>query len=238
MEIIKMTKEEVLNRLEALSNPEKVVFKAKKFGVQTASKTLGIYQKDLKLLAKEIGKNTELGIALFDTEIYEARILCSKICKPKEVTEKMMDTWVETFDTWEICDSFCMELFKFSPYAIEKAFAWSDREEEFVKRAGIVLMAVYGFADKNAENAVFESFFPVLIHEAQDDRIYVKKAVSWALRNIGKRNSDLREKVMRVADEIAAETSDSARWIAKDVLRELKKENVKSLDYPREIYRA
>ena len=233
-----MTKEEVLNRLEALSNPEKVVFKAKKFGVQTATKTLGIYQKDLKLLAKEIGKDTKLAVALFDTEIYEARILCSKICNSNEVSEKMMDSWVAHFDTWEICDSFCMELFKFSPHAIEKAFEWSEREEEFIKRAGIVLMAVYGFADKKAANTVFESFFSVLKRESNDNRIYVKKAVSWALRNIGKRNSDLRKKVMLVAEEIAAETSVSARWIAKDVLRELKKENVKSLDYPREIYRA
>lgn len=232
-----MTKEKVLDRLEALSNPEKVAFKAKKFGVSTATKTLGIYQKDLKLLAKEIGKNTQLGVELFDTQIYEARILCSKICNPVEVTEEMMETWVVCFDTWEICDSFCMELFKYNDLAVEKAFEWSLSEEEFTKRAGLVLMAVYGFANKNADNTVFESFFPVLIREAHDERIYVKKAVNWALRQIGKRNIDLKEKAILVANEIGNLESKSAQWIAKDALRELKGEKLNVLDYPRAIYR-
>ena len=208
----------------------------KKYGIN-AEKSLGVYHKDLKVLAKEIGKDTELGIALFNTEIYEARILCSKICKPKEITENLMDTWVKTFTTWEICDSFCMELFKYNDLAVAKAFEWSLSSKEFEKRAGLVLMAVYGFADKKAENTVFESFFPVLIRESDDERIYVKKAVNWALRQIGKRNIDLRKKAIEVAEQIAKNDSKPAKWIAKDALRELNGEKLNVLDYPRHIYR-
>jgi 3-methyladenine DNA glycosylase AlkD len=231
-----MILEEIIKRLEDLGNPEKVLFKSKKFGI-TPENSLGIYHKDLKTLAKEIGTNTDLGIQLFETGIYEARILCSKICKPNEVTEQMMDDWVKTFSTWEICDSFCMQLFKYNELAIQKAFEWSLADEEFVKRAGLVLMAVYGFADKNADNTVFESFFPVLIREAIDERIYVKKAVNWALRQIGKRNIDLKQRAIETAEIIATKNTKSAMWIAKDALHELKGERLNVLDYPRHIYR-
>ena len=228
---------QVLERLHELSNPEKVAFKAKKFGISTEN-SLGIYHKDLKLLAKEIGVDTTLGIKLFDTGIYEARILCSKICKPTAITKDMLDSWVVCFDTWEICDSFCMGLFKYNKHVIDKAFEWSLREEEFVKRAGLVLMAVYGFADKKVDNTIFESFFPVLIREADDDRVYVKKAVNWALRQIGKRNIDLREKAIEVAKVILRKESKAAQWIAKNALRELQGDKLNVLDYPRAMYRA
>lgn len=228
--------ETVISELQKLSNPEKVAFKAKKFGIATEN-SLGIYHKDLKILAKSIGRDTELGIRLFETGIYEARILCSKICNPKEITVQLMDNWVSYFDTWEICDSFCMELFKFNDRAIEKAFEWSLCDEEFVKRAGLVVMAVYGFADKKSENPVFESFLPVLMREAKDDRVYVKKAVNWALRQIGKRNIDLKEVAIKTAIEIEKFESKSAKWIAKDALRELRGEKLNVLDYPRSIYR-
>lgn len=231
-----MILQEVLKRLDGMSNPENVLFKSEKFGISPEN-SLGIYHKDLKVLAKEIGKNTDLGIQLFETGIYEARILCSKVCKPKEVTEQMMDDWVKSFTTWEICDSFCMQLFKYNELAIEKAFEWSLADEEFIKRAGLVLMAVYGFADKKADNTVFESFFPVLIREATDERIYVKKAVNWALRQIGKRNIDLKQRAISIAKEIATQDSNSARWIAKDALRELRGEKLNVLDYPRHLYR-
>lgn len=227
---------EVVKKLQALSNPDKVSFKAAKFGISPEN-SLGIYHKDLKILAKEIGVDTKLGIKLFDTGIYEARILCSKICNPKEITEVMMDTWVKEFTTWEICDSFCMELFKFNSLAIKKAFEWSLNPDTFTKRAGLVLMAVYGFADKKAANTVFEEFFPVLIRESDDDRIYVKKAVNWALRQIGKRNIDLQQKAIETATIILLKDSKAAKWIAKDALKELQGIKVNVLDYPRSIYR-
>ncbi len=126
-------------------------------------------------------------------------MLCAKTCSPEKISEQQMEKWITYFNTWEICDSFCMQLFKFHSLAIEKAFLWCEREKEFEKRAGFVLMATYGFANKNANNEVFEQFFPLLIRHAYDDRVYVKKAVNWALRQIGKRNIDLQKEAIKTA---------------------------------------
>ena len=227
---------EILTELKSLSNVEIKEFKAKKFGIKSDN-SWGVYQKDLAILAKKIGKNTALGIELFDTNIYDAQLLCAKICKPKEITENLMEKWITHFNTWEICDSFCMQLFKYHPLAVKKAIFWSKRDNEFEKRSGFVLMATYGFADKKSPNKVFEQFFPLLIKHAYDDRIYVKKAVNWALRQIGKRNIDLQKKAIETANEILKQDSKSAQWIAKDALKELQSEKINILDYPREIYR-
>ena len=227
---------EILIELKSLSNMDIKAFKAKKYGIY-CDNSWGVYQKDIAVLAKKIGKNTSIGIQLFDTGNYDAQLLCAKICRPKEITEVLMDQWITHFNTWEICDSFCMQLFKFHPLAIKKALEWSERNNEFEKRAGFVLMATYGFADKNAENKVFEQFFPILIKHANNERIYVKKAINWALRQIGKRNVDLQKKAIIIAKEILKQDSKSAQWIAKDALKELQGEKVNILDYPRSIYR-
>jgi 3-methyladenine DNA glycosylase AlkD len=226
----------VLKKLNELANPEKVLFKQAKFGVN-ANNAIGVYHKDLKILAKEIGYDNQLALELFDTNIYEGRLLCSKIFNPKDITEELMEKWVTTFENWEITDSFCMGLFKYSTFAIPKIIEWTTREKEFEKRAGFTIMAAYGFANKKAENEVFEAFFPIIIREANDNRIYVKKAVNWALRNIGKRNIDLKNHAIEVAKEILRINSKSAIWIAKDALKELQGENLNILDYPRNIYR-
>ncbi len=230
-----MTFESVIDRLHQLSDPEKVTFKAKKFGV-VADNSIGVYHKDLKVLAKEIGANNELALQLFDSGLYEGRLLCSKIFRPKDLTEALMEKWTSTFENWEICDSFCMGLYAKSKWAIPKALEWPSREKEFEKRAGFVIMAAYCMADKKAENAVFEQFFPFLIREAGDDRIYVKKAVNWALRNIGKRNPDLHMEAVKTAKTILDLPAKSAQWIAKDALRELEKSNLNVLGYPRTHY--
>jgi len=226
----------ILKELELLSNPEIKAFKSKKFGIN-CDNSWGVYQKDLSALAKKIGKNTALGIELFETGNYDAQLLCAKICRPKEIKEELMDKWITHFNTWEICDSFCMQLFKYHPLAIKKAFEWSSLNNEFEKRAGFVLMATYGFANKKGANEIFEQFFPILVQHANDDRIYVKKAINWALRQIGKRNIDLQKKAIGTAKIILKQNSKSAQWIAKDVLRELLKDNLNILDYPRNIYR-
>jgi len=231
-----MTIKDILKKLNELSNPEKVIFKENKFGI-ISNNSLGIYHKDLKLLAKEIGQNNELAIELFDTGIYEARILCSKIYNPKDITEKQMQMWVDTFENWEICDSFCMGFFAKSNFALQKTQEWSKRDEEFIKRASFTIMASYGFADKKAPNEVFERFLEIVQREVEDDRIYVKKAVNWALRNIGKRNIDLNKKAIITANNILKNPSKSAQWIAKNALKELQQESPKILDYPRDIYR-
>lgn len=228
--------ETAVNHLRALASPEKVKLKEKKFGI-VAKNSLGVYHKDLKELAKEIGSDNRLAIELFDTGIYEARILCSKIYNPACITPEQMDHWASTFETWEICDSFCMGFFAKSQHALPKAFEWSAHQDEFVKRAGFVIMAAYGFANKLAGNEVFMQFFPLIKREAHDERIYVKKAVNWALRNVGKRNIDLNIQAIGTAQGLLAMKFPSARWIAKDALNELARPDAKILNYPRSQYK-
>jgi 3-methyladenine DNA glycosylase AlkD len=232
-----MEYQKVINKLHQLANPDKVAFKKAKFGV-AADNSLGIYQKDLKELAKNIGTDSKLAIRLFDSGIYEARILCSKIFNPKELTNELLEKWVVTFENWEICDSFCMGLFAKSEFAIPKILEWSERENEFEKRAAFAIIAAYCMADKKAENSVFENFFPLLIAAANDNRLYVKKAVNWALRNIGKRNIDLHQKVLETAKEIISLDTKSAKWIGTDAINQLTRAKVNILDYPRAIYRT
>lgn len=231
-----MTYTETIERLYELQDAEKVIFKKKKFGI-IANNSLGIYHKELKIIAKEIGSNNELALKLFDSGIYEGRLLCSKIFKPKDITEDLMEKWVKTFENWEVCDSFSMGLFAKSEFALTKILEWTERKPEFEKRAGFTIMAAYCMADKKSENGLFEQFFPIIKREANDNRLYVKKAVNWALRNIGKRNIDLNKKAIRIANEILKFKSVSAKWIAKDALNELQKENVRMSDYPRSTYR-
>ncbi|WP_439132101.1 DNA alkylation repair protein [Polaribacter sp.] len=232
-----MTYQEVIEELYDLEDQEKVIFKARKFGI-ISKNSLGVYHKDLKELAKNIGKNSELGIQLFDSGIYEARILCSKIFHPKDLNENLMEKWVRTFENWEICDSFCMGVFAKSNLALTKILEWSTREEEFQKRAAFAIMAAYCMADKTSDNLLFQQFFPMIIDASNDDRFYVKKAVNWALRNIGKRNIDLRQDAIKVANKMIQLEHKSAIWIAKNALKELQKESVRSSDYPRNIYRT
>ncbi len=148
-----------------------------------------------------------------------------------------MEKWVSTFENWEICDSFCMGLFSKSKFAIPKIMEWTAREQTFQKRAGFTIIASYCMADKTSENEVFEPFFSIIKREANDDRLYVKKAVNWALRNIGKRNIDLNKKAIMVSKELLQFESPAAQWIAKNALRELEKDNIRMSDYPRIKYR-
>ncbi len=230
-----MTYDQVMDRLHQLADPEKVAFKKKKFGVE-AKNSIGVYLKDLKELAKEIGANHELALQLFDSGLYEGRLLCSKLFRPKYLTEELMEKWTATFENWEICDSFCMGIYARSTFAIQKAIEWTEREAEFEKRAGFVIMAAYCMADKKADNTVFENFFPIIMREAKDERIYVKKAVNWALRGIGKRNIDLHRQATEVAKEILKLEDKTANWIAKDALREFEKKGLNVMGYPRTIY--
>ncbi|MGG8495873.1 DNA alkylation repair protein [Tenacibaculum sp. TC6] len=231
-----MTYHEIIERLYELQDADKVILKEKRFGI-IANNSLGIYHKELKELAKEIGTDNKLAIQLFESGIYEARLLCSKLFNPKNITEDLMEKWVKTFENWEICDSFCMAIFAKSELALLKMLEWTERSSEFEKRAGFTIMATYCMADKKAENDLFEQFFPIIKREAHDDRLYVKKAVNWALRNIGKRNVDLNKRAIEVAKELLNFKSTSAKWIAKNALNELEKENKRMSDYPRSIYR-
>jgi len=227
---------EVKKRLEGMADPEKVLFKQRKFGI-VSNNALGVYQQDLKKLAREIGVNSPLALILFDSGIYEARILCCKLHDPAEITQDLMEKWAASFENWEICDSFCMGFFAKSQFALSKASEWSGRDSEYVKRAGFVIMASYGVAHKEAENQVFEGFLNLIERESSDERLYVKKAVNWALRNIGKRNEDLNRLAITKAKEIYKRDDKAARWVASNALRELEKPDLRFLDYPRSIYR-
>ena len=229
-----MTVQDVLIELERLGDPKVKVIKAG-FAI-SAENSHGIFLKDIKALAKRIGKNDGLAIELFDTGVYEARVLCSKIYNPKHVTEDLMEKWSASFENWEICDTFCMGFLGTTPFAVPKAYEWVEREGEFQKRAGFVLMVVHAFTDKKATNDVFRAFFPVMIRHANDERTYVMKGINWALRQIGKRNTDLYQEALDVAQTILALNTKPARWIAKDAIRQLQSPRVSMKNYPRGLY--
>jgi len=231
-----MTFEDIISKLKTLADPDKVALKEQKFGV-IADNALGVYLQDLKVLAKEIPKDDQLAIQLFDSGIYEARLLCSKLFDPKNLTETLSEQWVSTFDNWEICDSFSMGIFAKSRFAVPKSIEWTTRTKEYEKRAGFATIAAYCMADKKAANEVFEQFLPIIIRESTDERIHVKKAVNWALRNIGKRNRDLTKSAINCAKQILESDSKAAKWIATNALKEWEKPNVRMSDYPRVIYR-
>ena len=214
-----MNRNDILKKLEALSNPT-VAEGMARFGI-TPKKAYGVPIPELIKTAKEIGKNHELALKLWLLDIRETRILASIVDDPGLVTEQQMEEWVQDFDYWEICDQCCMKLFQKTRFALQKAIDWSSRDQEFVKRAGFVLMANLAVSDKKADNEQFEIFLSIIKRESSDSRNIVKKAVNWALRQIGKRNLYLNKKAIETALEIQEIDFKSARWIASDAIREL-----------------
>lgn len=192
-----------------------------RFGINPAD-TLGVSMPKLRKLGKQIGKNHILSLEIWDSGIHEAKILASIIDDKKLVTAGQMDKWVKDFDSWDVCDQVCMNLFRYTPFAHKKAVEWAGKQKEFVKRAGYALMACLASGDKKAADADFIKFFPLIKKAASDDRNFVRKAVNWALRQIGKRNRELNKVAIRLADEIIKMKEKSAKWIAGDALRELK----------------
>ncbi len=214
-----MTTDGIIELLKEKSNPDNLAG-MKRFGIDTA-KALGIPIPELRKLAKMIKTDHALAMALWKTDFHEARILASMIDDPALVTESQFDAWVNDFNSWDICDQVCGNLLDRTAFAIEKATAYSAREEEFVKRAGFVLMAEYAVHNKKADDAIFINFLQLIEREAYDDRNFVKKAVNWALRQIGKRNAILRVRAIESARRIAEIECKAARWIASDALNEL-----------------
>jgi len=196
-----------------------------RFGI-TPENAYGISIPNLRKIAREIGKDHSLAQQLWESDIREARILASMIDDPKIVAEEQVEEWVSDFTYWEICDQCCMNLFEKTEFAYQKCFQWASREEEFVKRAGFVLMARLAVSDKKAADERFEEFLPIIMGGSTDERNYVKKAVNWALRQIGKRNLNLNARAIETAREIQKMDSKSARWIASHAIRELTSEAV------------
>jgi len=220
-----MKAREIIKELESLRS-KKNIEEMQRFRITSKSKIFGILKPELRKIAKRIGKNQELAIKLWETEIHEARILASIIAEPEKFTEDLMDKWVSEIDNWDLCDQCVMNLFWRTKHAYKKAREWSQSNHEFIKRAGFSLIAKLAISDKKASNEKFEQFFPIIKREATDNRNYVKKAISWALRQIGKRNLELNEKAIEIAKEIQRLNSKSAKWIAQDVIRELTSEKI------------
>ena len=214
-----MTKEQVIVKLKRCANPKNIEGMAR-FGINSKN-SLGVSIPDLRKLAKEIGKDHILAQKLWDSKIHEAKILASMIDEPKLVTKKQADQWIKDFDSWDVCDQVCMNLFDKTSFAFERAILWTKNTAEFEKRAGFALMASLAFHDKSFSDEKFLKFFPLIKKYSIDERNFVRKAINWALRQIGKRNINLNKQAIELAKEIQNINSKSARWIAYDAIKEL-----------------
>jgi 3-methyladenine DNA glycosylase AlkD len=215
-----MQYEQVRARLDELADPTQLEGQAR-FGIDV-SNSLGISMPALRELARETGRDHGLAQELWSSGIREARILAALVDDPASVTEDQMEAWAGEFSSWEVVDACCCNLFDRTGYAYPKAIEWSHRDEEFVKRAAFSLMAGLAVHDKKAGSGDFAEFFAAIEREACDGRNFVKKAVNWALRQIGKRNLELRAAAIEVAERIAALDCRAAKWVASDALRELR----------------
>ena len=217
-----MNFQQILGELKKNSNPKDKEGMAR-FGINPEY-ALGIRVPILRAIARKTGKNHYLALQLWKTRIHEARILASMIDQPEFVTEKQMDSWIKEFNSWDICDQCCMNLFDKLSFAYKKAIKLTNEKEEFAKRSGFALMASLAWHDRQNSDEKFKKFFPIIKKNCDDKRNYVRKSVNWALRQIGKRNQNLKKEAMKAAKEIIKENPESktAKWIASDALRELK----------------
>jgi len=215
---------EVLKKLKVKARPDQLEGMAR-YGM-VAERRLGLSVPDMRKIAKELGKDHKLAIELWKTGIIEARIVAAMIDEPEKLTENQMEDWVEDINSWDVCDQVCMNLFERTTLAWKKILDWSEREAEFVKRTAFSLIACLAWHDKEAKDEEFIKLFPVIKRGATDERNLVKKAVNWALRNIGKRNRNLNKAAIKVAKEIQRIDSKAARWVSSDALRELESKAV------------
>lgn len=213
------TVEEVLAQLQASARPDQLAGMAR-FGL-TGVDRLGVSVPDMRRIAKAVGRDHALALELYATGIPEAMMVASMVDVPAEVTDAQMEAWVVAFAAWDVCDQVCMNLFEKTPLAWQKIHDWSTRDEEFVKRAAFALIACLAWHNKTATDDQFVALIPLIEAGATDERNMVKKAVSWALRNIGKRSTALRAVALQTAADIQQLNSRPARWIASDVQRDL-----------------
>ncbi|RPI16200.1 MAG: DNA alkylation repair protein [Ignavibacteriae bacterium] len=221
-----MNTNEIITHLESLRNDYNREGMAR-FGINV-DKAFGITVTYLRTLAKKIGKDHTLAIELWKTGYHEARILATMIDEPAKVTSAQMDKWVKDFDSWDICDGCINNLFRKTPYAIDKALKWIQSDKTFIKRAGFAMIAVLAVHDKQSEDEIFTEYLELIKEKSDDERNFVKKAVNWALRQIGKRNLYLNKEAVKTAKEILKTGTKSGKWIACDALRELQGEAIKS----------
>ena len=215
-----MTAAEIVAALRAQADPGNVAGMAR-YGISTSG-TLGVPVAVIRRLAKQAGRSHELAAELWVSGIHEARILATIVDDPALVTPRQMNRWAGDFDSWDLCDQACQNLFRYTPFAWRMAAQWAGARREFVRRAAFALMAGLAVKDKDAPDERFEALLPLIARAATDPRNLVKKAVNWALRAIGKRNPQLRRAAMAAAEDIHTLDSPAARWIAADALRELR----------------
>jgi len=187
---------------------------------------LGVSIPATRALARTLGRDHALAQALWDTGIPDARTLAGMVAEPAQLTSRQMDAWAKGFESWDVCDQTCLNAFAKSPLAWKKVQAWAPRKDAFVRRAAFALLACLAVNDKQADDSTFIAALPLLEAAAGDDRNFVKKAVNWALRNIGKRNLALHAAAIATAKRIQLQGSKPARWIAADALRELQSDAV------------
>lgn len=216
-----MTVPEIIIELKKLGKEENRAGMAR-FGIET-DKALGISVTELRKFGRPYRKNHQLALELWRTGIHEAQQLANIIDDPAQVTEAQMEEWVKDFDSWDVCDGACTGLFDKTSLARQKIGEWSQREPEFEKRAAFALLAGLAWHSTDEPDQTFVDFLPLIKREATDERNFVKKAVNWALREIGKRNKQLNQAALQTAEEIKQLDSKSARWIAADAIRELSK---------------
>jgi 3-methyladenine DNA glycosylase AlkD len=213
---------QLLHEFEAMGNPANVAGMAR-YGIRSA-RVLGITAPVIRARAKALGRDHELAAALWGTGVLEIRLLAALVDDPARVTDPQMEAWVREFDSWALCDGACCVLFDRTPFAVAKARAWTCREEEYVKRAGFVVMAGLATHDTSAPDRLFLSFLPLIEQGASDGRNFVKKGVNWALRGIGKRNLALNAAAVEVCQRLAAREEACARWVGRNALAELTSE--------------
>jgi len=217
---------EVVRTLERMGDPARRDGMAR-YGIDI-SRALGISVTELRRLARDLGHDHDLAAALWASGVHEARILASLVDEPARVSQTQMEAWVADLDSWDVCDAVCGNLFDRTPFALDKAVEWSAREPEFEKRAGFALMAWAAVHRKDLPDAAFASLLPLIRERSADDRNYVKKAVSWALRQIGKRSAGLNTKAIRTAERLERMDAPASRWIARDALTELRSDAVQA----------
>ncbi|MCJ7608960.1 DNA alkylation repair protein [Candidatus Bathyarchaeota archaeon] len=218
------TVEEVLAKLRAKARPDQLEGMSR-YGM-TIDRRLGVSVPDMRKIAKDCGKHHCLALSLWETGIPEARMVAAMVDEPESLSEEQMEDWVKGFNSWDVCDQVCMNLFEKTPLVWRKISEWSERKEEFVKRASYALIACLAWHDKKASDEQFIRLLPLIERGAIDERNYVKKAVNWALRNIGKRNQNLNKAAIEASKKIRQLDSEDARWIASDAMRELQSEAV------------
>lgn len=221
-----MDEDQVLKWLERHGSRKDVEGMAR-YGIHT-DRAFGVPMKSMQSLAKRIGRDHALALALWDSGWYEARTVAAFVDEPRRVTRRQMNAWAADFDNWAICDTVCFHLFDRTPFAWDKARQWSTARREYVKRAAFALMASLAGHDKAATDAQFLSLLPLIEQGAGDERNFVKKGVSWALRRIGRRDHVLHEAALALADRLASSQDPARRWVGKDVARELASPKVRS----------